>query len=189
MHCKTGVVSSHFLSFSNFYSGVSLDPSCCSRKLEFSLTSMLLQPLTWEECLWVCLSTLGGEQSTPWPPRTKVGSLSSWSRCVMCSSRYTEATNGLSYTGCRKHRRWPQLLSLGLPMIYVWKQKKTLVKAGGWGWAHQETLAELKLQARWRVEEGSKATSYKLAELWPLAKPNQQTALPARDPDSRGRAS
>lgn len=162
MHCKTGVVSSHFLSFSNFYSGVSLDPSCCSRKLEFSLTSTLLQPLTWEECLWVCLSTLGGEQSTPWPPRTKVGSLSSWSRCVMCSSRYTEATNGLSYTSCRKHRRWPQLLSLGLPMIYVWKQKKTLVKAGAGGLRLGSPRNTCRTQTPGQMEGGGGIKSNKL---------------------------
>lgn len=84
---------------------------------------------TWEECMWFCLDALGGEQSPLWPPRTEVGILSGWPRCVMSSSRHTEAISGLSHTGCRKHQRWSQLLSLGLPVIHIWKQKKTFLKA------------------------------------------------------------
>lgn len=79
--------------------------------------------------MWFCLDALGGEQSPLWPPRTEVGILSGWPRCVMSSSRHTEATSGLSHTGCRKHQRWSQLLSLGLPVIHIWKQKKTFLKA------------------------------------------------------------
>lgn len=115
----------------------------------------------------VCLGTLGGEWSPLWPPRTKVEILGGWPRCVMSSSRDTEATSGLSHTSCRKHQKWPQLLSLWLPRIHDWKQKKTFLKAGRARGLNlrRSSCTELKLQARWRVEEGSKAASSKLAEL------------------------
>lgn len=51
------------------------------------------------------------------------------------------------------------------------------------------TVAELKPQDRWGVGEGSKATSWKRTEICLLMKPNQQTALPVCDLDSKESAS